>query len=68
MNAPTSFIEAGQQLAHEALTPQLQAEIAAAYASRLAAASWPRRLWVRWQMRRELAVRLERLAPSESLY
>lgn len=68
MNAPTSFVEAGSRLARETLTPQLQAEIAAAYAPRLAAASWPRRLWLRWQMRRELAVRLERLAPAEALY
>lgn len=68
MNAPTSFIEAGSQLAREALRPLLQAEIAAAFAPQLAAASWPRRLWLRWYMRRELEVRLERLAPAEALY
>lgn len=68
MNSPAPFIADGQQLAHEALTPQLQTEIAAAYASRLAAANWPRRLWLRWQMRRELAARLERLAPANALY
>lgn len=68
MNAPTFFIEDGQQLAHEALAPQLQAEIAAVFAPQLAAASWPRRLWLRWQMRRELAVQLERLAPADALY
>jgi hypothetical protein len=64
----TSFVEFGPQLVRAALMPQLQAEIAAAYAPHLAAASWPRRLWLRWQMRRELAMRLERLTPAEALY
>jgi hypothetical protein len=68
MNSPTSFIAVGPQLAHDALAPLLQAEIAAAFAPQLAAASWPRRLWLRWQMRRELASRLERIAPAEALY
>lgn len=68
MNSSIPFIAAGQQLAHDALAPQLRAEIAAAYAAQLTAASWPRRLWLRWHMRRELVVQLERLAPAEALY
>ncbi|WP_428307363.1 hypothetical protein [Lacipirellula sp.] len=68
MTSPASFIADGPTLAREALAPQLQAKIAAAYAPQLAAASWPRRLWLRWQMRRELAMQLERRAPAEALY
>ena len=68
MSTATPFIADGRELARQALAPQFQAEIAVAYAPQLAAASWPRSLWLRWQMRREIAVQLERLAPSEALY
>ncbi len=62
------FVADGYERAVEATLPQIQAEVKAEYAERLASAGWYRRLWLRVEMRREVWRRLARIAPPWALY
>lgn len=62
------FVADGCQRARRVLHPTVEVEVATRYAEQLAGATWRQRLQLRRQIRREVAARIEQLAPERALY
>jgi hypothetical protein len=62
------FVADGQARAHKANKPRIRAAVEAEYAERWHGATPWDRFWLRREMNREIARRLQEAAPSYALY
>lgn len=68
MSRKPRFIAGGRSnIARENLE-RIEREVNERHAAALAAAGPPRRLWIKWRIRREIREELDKIAPSGGLY
>ncbi len=64
----TGIVENGRERARSATRHAIAKEVEAEYETELRKAGPWRRLVLRWEMHREIARRLQRIAPDDALY
>jgi hypothetical protein len=64
----SDFVADGYERACDAAIDKIRAAVAADFAERLQTAGWWKRWRVRYEMRREIQRRLDRVAPPWGLY
>lgn len=68
MGVDNRIVANGYARAYAAIEPGVRAEVQAEYAERLQNASFFSRVWIRWEMKREIRRRIDRSAPPDALY
>jgi hypothetical protein len=68
MATPSDFIVDGYDQARSRIEPEIVAAVHAEYAEQLHKATLFGRLWLKWQMRREIERRIADKAPPDALY
>lgn len=68
MGVHNRFVADGYSRAYAAIEPGVRAEVQAEYADRLQNASFFGRIWIRWEMNREIRRRVDQSAPPDALY
>ena len=68
MSVPDCFVADGYERAYRANFAVISAELEELYAERLKVATFWERRRIRQEMKRELATRMDRIAPPDALY